>query len=194
MSADPPGRTRDAWVRSRAVMAPLAVFGLPVLLALPGCFARARLSQPRPARAWPTAWAAAQQAAETGRYVDADQTLAAFAAQYPDSPEAREGMFWRALLKLDPANPSGSPRAAAEAFDAYLATRGGRPERRDDALMLRRIAMHLDSVQRAAPPPVAARSTPSDASADEVQKLRDELKRTQDELNRIKQRLAAPKP
>jgi predicted small lipoprotein YifL len=39
------------------------------LLTVAGCTAAGRLSQPRPARAWPIAWAAAQQAAETGRAV-----------------------------------------------------------------------------------------------------------------------------
>jgi hypothetical protein len=137
----------------------------------------------------------AQRAAAAGRFQDADVALADFARRHGSSAEAREALYWRGLMRLDPAHPSG-PASAVTAFDAYLASGGVLP-RRDEAAALRRLAARLDSLGG-----IRARSAAAGASADradaskeeELKKVRQELKATQEELDRIKRRLSAPKP
>jgi hypothetical protein len=136
----------------------------------------------------------AQRAIAAGRSEEADRALVAFARRHPNSPEGRESIFWRALLLLDPTSAAG-PGAAANAFDAYLA--GGDPSHRDEALALRIVAGHLDSLTRtrkSAAEGVASSDHADAARDEELKKLRLELKATQEELDRIKRRLTAPKP
>ena len=108
--------------RCRALAAALA-FSL-----LPGCGSRP-VPEPAPApeqastvtERWSTAGAQALRLAESGRYGEADSVLAAFATRHPGTTEAADALYWRALLRLDPANPTGGPRDAVVAIDAYLA-------------------------------------------------------------------------
>jgi len=137
------------------------------------------------------------------RFGVADRLLTDFAEQQPDAPERVEVGFWRALFKLDPANPTATPRDAIALLDAYLASRQV-VAHRGAATSLRRIAVALDrppTVVVASPAPTAPSTRPEarpetrpDTNADEVQRLRDELAKANAELERIKRRLAQPSP
>lgn len=153
------------------------------------CVPRPRFMQPAASRDWPAAYLAAQAAADRGSYADADKLLADFASAHPNTAEARESGYWRAVYKLDPSNKDANPRDAIAALDRYLAAPGG--TNRGEATTLRHIAGQLLSLDRALnqKPDEAAASTRDE----EVKKLRDELQATKDELERIKRRLAAPK-
>ena len=168
----------------------LILFALAAPLAT-GCIARPRFLRPGAERAWPGAYQSARTSAERGDYARADQILADFARTYPDAPQGAESGYWRAVYKLDPANPGANTRDALAGFDAYLA-RSGNVLHRGEATTLRRLAQQLLALDRAlvakdAPAPEAPRD-------EEVRKLREELQSTKDELERIKRRLAAPKP
>ena len=156
-----------------------------------GCIHRPHFMLPAAEREWPAAYLAAQAAADRGAFGDADKTLAEFAASHPNTAEAVESGYWRAVYKLDPANKDASTRDAIAGFDRYLAAPGG--AHRGEATTLRRIAVQLSSLDKA-----LTAQKPDDAAAasrdEEVKKLKDELQATKDELERIKRRLAAPKP
>ena len=160
-------------------------------LAAEGCMQRPRFLQPAPRRHWPAAFLSAQSAAADGRYVEADRLLADFALEYPDTPEADESLYWRAVYKLDPANEAANIREAVAGLDGYLGSSRSSAHR-GEAITMRRLAQQMLALDRA----LNVRSgASSDRTRDEeVQKLRDELQATKDELERIKRRLAAPKP
>lgn len=168
-----------------------------------GCVTRPSWMKPAPTRSWPRTFSEATVASETGRYDVADRRLATFAQAYPNTPEAAESLFWRALFRLDPSNPGASPREAGALLDEYLASPAPRP-RDIDARVLRRTAALLELQSKAT---TAARSEEVTRDKDreevlqrtkerdeELQRTRDELAKTLAELDRIKRRLAAPKP
>ena len=168
-----------------------AMIALALLLAS-GCIHRPRFLQPEAQRAWPATYLSAQNAADRGAYDDADKLLADFARGHPNTAQAAEANYWRAVYKLDPANKGASTRDAIAGLDAYIASTN--VDHRGEATTLRRLATQLLSLDKALAQkpdeaPVAAKSRD-----EEVQKLRDELQATKDELERIKRRLAAPKP
>jgi outer membrane protein assembly factor BamD (BamD/ComL family) len=143
--------------------------------------------QPAAQREWPAAYLAAQAAAGRGAYGDADKLLADFATAHPNTPEAAESGYWRAVYKLDPVNKEANTREAIAALDKYLALPNG--THRGEATTLRHLATQVLSLDRALnqkPDETANRD-------EEVKKLRVELDSTKDELERIKRRLAAPK-
>ena len=153
------------------------------------------------ATTWPAALAAAQRAADEGRYADADRELAVYAELHRGSREAVESAFWRALYSLDPRNTAGTPRDAVALVDTLLLARGEQP-RRVEALVLRRTALLVDSLRRAVAtprPPVIVRDTSRDLARErqfEEQKkaLRDSLELTLAELERIRRALAERRP
>ena len=130
------------------------------------------------------------------RFGVADRLLAEFAETHPNTPEALETAFWRAVFKLDPTNQTATRRDALALLDSYLdgntvvAHRGA-------ALALRRVATPERPVAVApapeAAPGAAPAATPA-ASAEEVQRLRDELAKAKAELERIRKRLSQPNP
>lgn len=146
----------------------------------------------------------AEQAAQQGKFGVADRLLVDFAERFPNTPEALETGYWRAVFVLDPANATAGPRDAIALLDAYLAA----PvivAHRGAAAALRRIAGSLDRprVAAAAPAPSAG-CTCADAKSEtkggdpsrdeEVQRLKSELAKANAELERIKRRLAQPNP
>ena len=161
-------------------------------LGIAGGCVRPPFMQPEPERDWPGALQRAQAAAEVGRFDTADSALAAFSARHPSSPEATETLFWRALFRLDPANPAASPRDAATDLTAYLA-RPGRHQHLVEARALRRAALLADSLRGAPARRVEAAAAATDKDA-EIARLRDELKKATEELERIKRRLSTPTP
>lgn len=174
-----------------------------LVLSTGACATAMRRSMPPSARDWLEALGTAKADAAQGHYDDADRVLYDFAQRYAGAPEAREATYWRAVFKLDPANRAGSPRAAEEQLQEYLADTAGTLHRAEARTLLR-IASALDSlVERR---PVATTSDPlteeaaatAQQRADELQKevdrLRDELAKKVDELNRIKKRLSDRPP
>lgn len=178
--------------------------GLIVAISACASSAHRQRTAPSPERDWPGTITAAQKAVAGGRYADAQQELAAFAQRHPGAPESRETLYWRALFSLDPANHNQDTDSAVKALDAYLLDGGSAPHR-EEAQVLRRIALSLDSLSRSG---LLIVSSPADtvmkpfpamiARVQELQKenqkLKDQLDKTNAELDRIKKRLAAPKP
>ncbi|HEY7896286.1 MAG TPA: hypothetical protein VIC24_15395 [Gemmatimonadaceae bacterium] len=163
----------------------------------------ARRTMPPAADDWIGTIAGAKNQVALGHFDDADKSLYEFVQRYPSSPEAREATFWRALFKLDPANRGGSPRAATERLDEYLADTATSLHRAE-ASTLRRIAATFDSLAQRAPV-VAVNDSARLADAqkaqereDEMQKemkaLKDQLDKTNAELERIKKRLQERTP
>jgi TolA-binding protein len=162
-----------------------------------------RRTMPPAADDWIGTITAAKNQVALGHFDDADKALYEFEQRYPSSPEAREATYWRALFKLDPANRGGSPRAATERLDEYLADTTASLHRAE-AATLRRIAAELDSLAQRTPV-VASNDSARLADAqkaqqreDDLQKeikgLRDQLDKTNAELERIKKRLQERTP
>ncbi len=157
-----------------------------------GCV-RPRFMQADPEREWPTALQRAQAAAEVGRFDAADSALAEFSARHPSSPEANETLFWRALFRLDPANPASSASDAAADLTAYLA-RPGRHQHLVEARALRRAALLADSLGGSTTRRAVAGAAPTADKDTEIARLKEELKKATEELERIKRRLSTPTP
>ncbi len=148
---------------------------------------------PTAASEWPRTFAQATTEARESRLPAAERALTDFAARFPGSTEAAEVPYWRAVLKLDPANP-GASHEALLILDAYLADTAAR-QHRTEAATLRRLQAALESraAALAAIPPAPVAKQEDRAKDDEIQRLRDELARANAELARIKRRLARPK-
>ncbi|CAN5777218.1 hypothetical protein BH11GEM1_BH11GEM1_29310 [soil metagenome] len=155
--------------------------------------AQTRLADPIPAgrTEWTPLLLQAAQEAGAGRYGGADKLLTDFATRYPASAEATEAMYWRAIYKLDPANPAGGPREAGALLDGYIAS--GANGHRTEVQSLRRVATALET-RVATPAPVKVDVVkPEDKARDEeIARLKDELSKATSELDRIKRRLALP--
>ncbi|HEX6966027.1 MAG TPA: hypothetical protein VF166_09525 [Gemmatimonadaceae bacterium] len=180
------------------------VFGVAVAAAACASISHQPRTAPAPERDWAPTIAAAQKAVAGGRYADAEQELTVFAQRHPGSPESRETLYWRALFFLDPANHNQNTGSAVKALDAYLLDGSSAPHR-EEAQVLRRIALSLDSLSRSgllivnSPADTVVKPLPTMlARMLELQKdnqhLKDQLDKTNAELERIKKRLAAPKP
>jgi hypothetical protein len=184
------------------------------------CASRQTPGRPVPSRAWTGTLLYAQQAAAAGRYKDADSALSAFGTRHPDTREAAESEFWRALFELDPRNEHHSTADALRALSSYSTFPAPR-DRDVEVDVLSRTAVALtalreataqvasladsarteaDSVRTEADSARLARAS-RDRTREEVQRLRDsldkvvaELTETNQELDRIKKRLTAPKP
>ena len=144
-----------------------------------------------------TTMAQAAQEATAGRYGVADKLLADYSTRYPSTSEAADATFYRALFKLDPANPNASAREAAQLLDRYIATNTGM--HRTEAQSLRRVANELEAravaVANLSAVPKTEPPKAEDKSKDEeLQRVREELAKANAELERIKRRLAQPKP
>jgi hypothetical protein len=160
----------------------------------------------------------AEREALARRFDVADRLLSDFAAQHRGTHEAAEAGFWRAVLKLDAANPAASPREAAGLLDDYL---GGpaTAQHRGSATALRRAAGALDARNAALVSNLATPDSPSSSANapaatprpearaesragerrderrdEEIQRLREELAKANAELERIRKRLAQPAP
>jgi hypothetical protein len=178
-----------------------------VLLATAGCAQlRAANASPAPMEGKLSAsLLQAEREVSSSRFGVADRVLVDFAEGHPNTPEAVETAYWRALFMLDPANQTASRRDAIAMLDSYL----NAPVavlHRGAATTLRRIAAALDR-----PVPVAAANAPSPAPSqraepkadtkaedksrdEEVQRLKEELAKANAELERIKKRVAQPNP
>lgn len=190
----------------------LRVACLAALLVLGGCASgrEPAISPPAPQPAtsdtqWTSTRTAAVRLAEMGRYGDADSLLARFAARHTGTPQGAAALYWRALLHLDPANPTTTPRDAIAAIDAYLAGGAAQPHY-EELLVLRRTAGHLERIRLLAAEAERVRSVvpATDSStvviarqAEEITKLKSELEKALGELERLRRRIrpeAAPPP
>ena len=174
--------------------------GAVLYLAVSGCQGLTRAAEapsPDAHSEWAASLTQTWQELGAGRYAVADRLLAEYQSRYPASIDAIEAMYWRAIYRLDPANPAASTHEAIALLDAYLAS--SQTPHRTESQILRRIAVALD----ARPKEVAASNSntapttaPKDdkAQADEITRLKDELAKANAELERIKRRLAQPKP
>jgi TolA-binding protein len=167
--------------------------------ALTACHATPPQVAPVPAAQseWSATLLQSRDEISAGRYAVAERLLAEFAARYPASPEATEATYWRALYKLDPANPAAAPHDASLLLDSYLAA--GPSAHQTEAQVLRRIAAVLEArtLASTATTPVVAeklRTTDEKAKDEELQRVKDELAKANAELERIRRRLAQPKP
>jgi hypothetical protein len=146
---------------------------------------------------WNATLTQARQEALAARFGIADHILSDFATRHAGTMEALDAGYYRALFKLDPANPTGTVRDAEALLDAYLAVSGPLPMRAD-ATTLRRIATTLERGTTVATSSSNASGSsagaPTPARDEELQRLRDELAKANAELERIKRRLAQPKP
>jgi hypothetical protein len=166
-----------------------------------------------PAQQWVADLAMSRKAAADGRFDTADSLLSDYAIKHPGSIEALETAYWRAMLKIDPANPHPALVPAMALLDGYLAD--VRPhEHAAEAAVLRRLAAQLDVLNRVtASMTVASRgaveaspqgkntgSASSSSSADqaandaEIKRLKEDLAKATAELDRIRKRLATPPP
>lgn len=144
-----------------------------------------------------TTIAQAAQEANAGRYAVADKLLSDYIARFPATSEAADALYWRALYRLDPANPGASARDAAQLLDSYIATSNG--THKTEAQSLHRVAVAMDTrASAAANPTTVAKAEPpkpdDKAKDEELQRVKDELAKANAELERIKRRLAQPKP
>jgi hypothetical protein len=169
-----------------------------VLLGAVGCLPRTgstpTVKLPTAAGEWPTAYVQAQSEARESRLGAADRVLTDFAQRFPDSPEAAEVPYWRAVYKLDPNNATAS-REAIALLDSYLAA-APNGLHRTEALAMRRVAAALETRTAALAAQLAAPAPKADEKAheEELARLREELAAANAELARIKRRLARPKP
>ena len=175
-----------------------------------GCASFPLERQSTPQSDWSRTMGYAIQDANAGNYFAADRVLDEFARTHPDTREAREIGFFRAMFLLDPANDRGSLPSGISALDSYLSDSTG--QYRTEAMVLRRTALVAQraSVQRTAPADAVVAAAPatkdtvvvvSKSRDDEIASLRDQLARSKDELakvsaelERIKKRLANPSP
>jgi hypothetical protein len=165
----------------------------------------------QPQSDWDRALGYARQDAAAGNYFAADRVLAEYIRTHPDTREARETEFWRAVYLIDPANPQGSLASGIAALDAYLAT-DSTGQYAHEATILRRTAVAAQFVAALQTASAAADSASDSATAprdtvvivkrsrdEEIAALRQQLAKSKDELakvtaelDRIKKRLANP--
>jgi len=151
----------------------------------------------------------ARKDVEAGNYFAADRLIDDYVRVHPDSREAKEIAFWKAVYTLDPANERGSLASGIAALDQYLASTDSTGLYRNEAAILRRtaVAAHAVTAGSGTGPPAAVSSAPgtdtvvvvSRTREEEIAALKDQLAKTKEELakvsaelDRIKKRLANP--
>ena len=175
----------------------ISAFGVALLFGGSACQPSGSQLAPAPvptaASEWPRTQSQATIDAREGRALAADRGLVAFAARFPNSAEAVEVPYWRAMIKLDPGNPTSS-HEALQLLDAYLADTSFRAHRLE-ATTLRRLqnALEQRTAALAAQPATPAQRPEDRARDEEIARLRDELAKANAELTRIKRRLTRPK-
>jgi hypothetical protein len=147
---------------------------------------------PLPVSPWPAILATALRSAESGRYDEAEKMLLEFSVRNAGTGDGAESDFWRAMLRLDPANRASNPRQALPLLDSYLSGSPSLP-RHTEVQILRRLAEAIDSSRTAVDALRSSLDARQKARDDEIKQLNDDLNKTMAELERIKRRLV-PKP
>ena len=159
---------------------------------------------------WNSTLSYARQDVDSGNYFAAEKLLDEFVRTHPDTREAREIIFWKAVYLLDPANPLGSLSSGITGLDGYL-TANADGWYRNEATLLKRTAAVAQAVANTAR--LAATTTDSSAAPvvkdtvivvsksrdeqiaalkDQLAQSKAELAKVSAELDRIKKRLANP--
>ncbi|HVS59159.1 MAG TPA: hypothetical protein VHE82_00555 [Gemmatimonadaceae bacterium] len=196
----------------------MRTFGIMLSALALGACAQLPLAQPNVQSDWDRTLYYARRDVEAGNYFAADRLLDEYVRVHPDSREAKEIAFWKAVYTLDPANERGSLAGGIVALDQYLASGDSTAWYRNEALVLRRTAAVAQGVTvGAGTPSVAASSSAASSAAsssapgkdtvvvvtttrdeeiaslkDQLAKSKDELAKVSAELDRIKKRLANP--
>ncbi|HVS60779.1 MAG TPA: hypothetical protein VHE82_08840, partial [Gemmatimonadaceae bacterium] len=174
-------------------------------LAVGGC-AHFPVAEPSVQNNWDRTLDYARRDVDAGNYFAADRLIDEYVRVHPDSREAKEIAFWKALYTLDPANERGSLAGGIAALDQYLASGDSTAWYRNEALVLRRTAAVAQGVTVGAGTPsvTAPSGTPAKDTAtvvtktrdeeiaslkDQLAKSKDELAKVSAELDRIKKRL-----
>jgi len=182
----------------------MKTFGIMLFaLALGGC-ATIQLPPPVVQSDWGRIMENARRDVDAGNYFAAQRLLDEFVRLHPNSQEAKEITFWRAVYTLDPANERGSLAGGIAGLDQYLTTTDSSGRYRDEAQVLRRTAAAAQGVTAtlaAAPDTITGKDTVvvSKTRDEEIASLKDQLSKSKDELakmsaelDRIKKRLANP--
>jgi hypothetical protein len=187
----------------------MRTFGSIVFALALGACAQLPLANPSVQSDWDRTLFYARKDVEMGNYFAADRLLDEYARVHPDTREAKEITFWKAVYTLDPANERGSLASGIAALDQYLAATDSTGAYRNEAVVLRRTAAAAQGVTAhggTGPPtalaPAATGDTVVVVSAtrdEEIAALKDQLAKTKEdlakvtaELDRIKKRLANP--
>lgn len=162
---------------------------------LSGCVARHQQPpEPTPQERLIEVVTRARVAAAAGQRDEADGILARFLEAHPNTPEAREAAYWRAILRLESATSLADRDEAKRHLDAYLADTA-MTAHMSEARILRSLLTAVDSASRATDSTnTAARQAAAareEALRKEIQTLKDELVKTNEELTRIKRRLGS---
>ncbi len=185
-------------------------FGIMVsVVALGGC-AQLPVATQNVQSDWDRTLYNARKNTEGGNYFAEERLIDEYVRVHPDSREAKEIAFWKAVYTLDPANERGSLAAGIAALDQYLASTDSTGVYRNEAVVLRRTALSAQGapVRSNIGGAVAAAVTTlvpdtvvvvSKTREEEITSLKDQLAKTKDdlakvsaELDRIKKRLANP--
>ncbi len=188
----------------------MRTFGLVLsALALAAC-AHMPIAAPAGQSDWDHTLEKGRRNVAAGNYFAADKLLDEYVRLHPDTREAREATFWKAVYMVDPANDRGSLAAGISALDGYLASTDSTSVYWDQARVLRRTAAAAQGVRMLTSGTAAVSTTPPEVVKDtvvvvsksrdeEIASLKDQLAKSKDdlakanaELDRIKKRLANP--
>ena len=149
------------------------------------------------AREWSTTRAAVREHASRAEHARADSLLGDFRARFPGTPSAVDALFWRGMLRADPANRAQSRRDASADLEAYESG-GALHTHAEEAALVRRLLVQVDSLRASAVQERTAASVliPRDSlkpREEEIVRLRAELDQMRAELERVRRRLAPPR-
>lgn len=139
----------------------------------------------------------ARVAAARGMHQHADDVLRGFIEAHPDTPEAREAQYWRAIFRLEAASSKADRDEALRHLDGYLADTAvvmhGAEARIIRTLLRSADSLQIvrDSMSGSARQAAASRE---EELKKEVQTLKEQLDKTNEELNRIRRRLGGARP
>jgi hypothetical protein len=188
----------------------MRTFGIMVSALGLGACAQLPLAAPNVQSDWDRTMYYARKDVDAGNYFAADRLLDEYVRLHPDTRDAKEIAFWKAVYTLDPANDRGSLVGGISALDQYLASTDSTGLYRNEAVVLRRTAAAAQSTMPGSGtgPPTALSSASGSATdtvvvtktrEEEIASLKDQLAKTKDELakvsaelDRIKKRLANP--
>jgi hypothetical protein len=148
-------------------------------------------------RMWATTRDAVVLMQRRGEAAQADSLLTEFRSQYAGTPAATDALFWRAMLRADPASTISSTRAAQADLAAYQASEEA-PPLHVPAGVVRRLLVQNDSLRQVVSTTRAAAAllVPRDSLKprdEEIARLRSELEQSRAELERVRRRLAPPR-
>jgi hypothetical protein len=187
----------------------MKTFGIIVSALALGACAQLPLATPNVQSDWDRTLYYARKDVEAGNYFAADRLIDEYVRVHPDSREAKEITFWKAVYTLDPANERGSLTAGIAALDQYLTSTDSAGLYRNEAVVLRRTAVAAQGVTAGSgtgPPAALSSAAGTDTAVvvtrtreEEIAALKDQLAKTKEELakvsaelDRIKKRLANP--